>query len=95
LRVLHCRLRLGVVLTLPLVLAITHVGTACLSLLALANLRFLAGGLIRAMFISFLLLVLASEIEAELVFVSVEHPTLVWALCPFAPTELVEVLTVR
>jgi hypothetical protein len=55
-------------------------------LLALANLRFLAGGLIRAMFISFLFLVLASEIEAELIFVSVEHPAMVWAVYPFAPT---------
>jgi len=55
-------------------------------LLAFANLRFLAGGLIRAMFISFLFLVLASEIEAELIFVSVEHLATVWAVYPFAPT---------
>ncbi len=38
------------------------------------------------MFISFLFLVLASEIEAELIFVSVEHPAMVWAVYPFAPT---------
>ena len=92
-RVLHCRLRLGVVLTLPLVLAITHVGTACLSLLALANLCFLAGGLIRAMFISFLLLVLASEIEAELIFVLVAHLIKEWEFCPSALIGLFALLT--
>jgi hypothetical protein len=60
-------------------------------LLAFANLRFLAGGLILAIFISFLFLVLASEIEAELIFVSVAHPATVWAIYPFAPTVLAEV----
>jgi hypothetical protein len=46
--VLQVLLRLGLVLTFPSVRAITQVGTACFSLLALPNLRFLAGGLIRA-----------------------------------------------
>jgi hypothetical protein len=58
-------------------------------LLALPNLRFLAGGLIRAIFISFLFLFLASEIEAGLIFVSVVHPKLVWAIYPIALTVLV------
>jgi len=60
----------------------------------LANLRFLAGGLVRAIFISFLFLVLASEIEAELIFVSVERQAMVWAICPLAPTVSVGVPTV-
>ncbi len=40
--------RLGLVLTLPSVRAITHVGTDSVSFPALASLRFLAAGLIRA-----------------------------------------------
>jgi hypothetical protein len=63
-------------------------------LLALANLRFLAGGLIRAIFISFLFLFLVFEIEAEVIFVSVERPTTVWAIYPLAPTVSAEVPTV-
>jgi hypothetical protein len=48
-RVLQLRLRLGFVLTFPSVRAMTHVGTDSVCLPALASLRFLAAGLIRAM----------------------------------------------
>jgi hypothetical protein len=43
------------------------------------------------MFISFLFLFPAFEIEAGLVFVSVERPTLVCSACPIAPTVSAEV----
>jgi hypothetical protein len=56
-------------------------------LLALDSLRFLAGGLTRAIFFrSFLFLCLFFEIEAGGVFVSVERQIMVWAIYPFAPT---------
>jgi hypothetical protein len=88
-------MRLGFVLTFPAVLAITQVGTGSFCLVALASLCFLAGGLIRAMFISFLFLVHVCEIEVGLIFVSVERLTLVRIFCPFAPTGLVGVPAVR
>lgn len=87
--------RLGFVLTFPPVRAITQVGTAFFSLLALDSLRFLAGGLIRAIFISFLFLCLFFEIEAGGVFASVERLIAVWVFYPFAPTVLAEVPAVQ
>src|SRR5512136_2674325 len=48
LRVRQFLRRLGLVLTLPSVRAITHVGTDSFTLPALANRNFLAAGLIRA-----------------------------------------------
>jgi hypothetical protein len=83
--------RLGFVLTFPEVRIMTHVGTASFCLVAFASLCFLAGGLVRAMFISFLFLVHVFEIEVGLIFVLVERPRAVWLVCLFVPAVLVEV----
>jgi len=51
--------RLGLVLTLPSVLAMTHVGTDSFVLVALANRRFLAAGLIRAIYAHILVILVS------------------------------------
>jgi len=85
-RVLQFLRRLGLVLTLPAVLAITQVGTDSFSLPALASLIFLAAGFTRAMLILFLLLFLVFLVEVVGGFVSVARLTTELEACQFAPT---------
>jgi hypothetical protein len=85
-RFLQFLLRFGFVLTFPSVRTITQVGTDFFCFVALPSRRFLAGGFIRAIFISFLFLFLVSETEVGLISVLVERLIEVWAVCPLALT---------